>query len=57
MRQRGTVRPGDCGFFYGKGNEIHQLGTGFFVDCIIVTAVKKVEFVNYRLSYIVLRGR
>jgi len=33
------------------------LGTGFIVDHRIVSAVKRVEFVSDRMSYIVLRGR
>jgi hypothetical protein len=53
----GTIRAGDYTLFYGKGNDNHHLGTGFFVHQRILPAVKKVEFVSGRMSYIVLRGR
>jgi len=54
--KEGTVRAGDCNFLYGKGNENHHLGIGFFVQHRIVSAVNIVEFVSDRTSYIELRG-
>jgi hypothetical protein len=47
----GTVRAGEYNFFYGQGNESHQLGTGFFVQQRITSAFKGVEFVSDRMSY------
>jgi hypothetical protein len=47
---------GEYTFFYGKGNENHEVGTGFFVHENHVSS-QRVEFVSDRMSYIILRGR
>jgi hypothetical protein len=53
----GTIKAGDNNFLYGKGNDNDQLGTEFFVHHRIVSSVMRVEFVNYRVSFIVRKGR
>ena len=46
----GTVRAENFNFFYGKGKENNQLGTGFVLHHGIVSAVKTEELVSNRVS-------
>jgi exonuclease III len=56
--ERGDTEPaGQYTFFCGKGNENLESGIGFFVHKGLISAVKKVEFVSDRMSYIILKGR
>jgi hypothetical protein len=50
----GTKHAREYTFFYTKGNENCEF---FFVHNRIISAVKRVEFVNDRMSCIILRGR
>jgi hypothetical protein len=43
-------------FFDRMGNEDLELGTGVFVYKRTISAVKRVEFITDRMSYIILRG-
>jgi hypothetical protein len=54
---RGGTEPADkYTFFYGKGNETHELGTDFFVSKKIISAVNRVAFASDRMLKIIQRG-
>jgi hypothetical protein len=52
----GTEPAGEYTFFYGKRNDNHELDIGSLVHMGMISAVKRVESVNDRISYIILRG-
>jgi hypothetical protein len=55
----GTKAADEYTYFYGKWNENHEIGTGsvIHVHKRIISAVKGVELISDRMSYIILRGR
>jgi hypothetical protein len=44
----GSQPADDYTFFCENVNANHHLGTGFFIHKVIITAVKKVEFIKIR---------
>ena len=56
MGKRGHCKSMGLYFFSMEKGKYHQLGTGFFVHHRIVSSIKRVGFVNDRMSYTALRG-
>jgi hypothetical protein len=47
------VAPNQHPYFYENGNENHEVDKGFLVHKTIISAVKRVEIVSERMSYII----
>jgi hypothetical protein len=50
----GTARAGDYNYSYIKGDRNQLLGTEFLVHHRFISAVKRVEYISDRVSYIIL---
>jgi exonuclease III len=50
-KKGGAEKAEDCTLFYGERNENYQLGTGFVLHNRILSAVRRVGFASYRMSY------
>jgi hypothetical protein len=57
MEKGGHCTGRDLDIFLWTGKWDQQLGTGFFIHKRIESAVRKVEFISDRMTYIILRGR
>jgi hypothetical protein len=54
--RKGLQEPGSIFFYMAKGRK-SSIWNRIFVHQRIVSAIKTLEFVSHRMSYIVLRGR
>jgi len=52
----GSLETGNYTLFLGEGNAYHQLENEFFVHRQIGSAIKRVEFVSNRVSYLTLKA-
>jgi hypothetical protein len=52
-----TIPAGEYTFFRRKGNENRELDKGVFIHKSIISPIKRVKFVNDRITYITLRVR
>jgi hypothetical protein len=50
-KKGGAEKADDYTLLYGERNENYRLGTGFILHNRIISAVRRVGFASYRMSY------